>query len=113
MTFLQPMEAREMDKQRRKPRSITTTDAEWNEIKRIAKELDIPVSQLIIERVLRGRGQDSFPNTASSPFWSREVVGELLLLATIARENLEKRDELNRLKDIELRVERRLDLLGL
>ena len=102
-----------MSKQRRKPRSITTTDAEWNEIKRIAKDLDIPVSQLIIERVLRGRGQDSFSDTNSSPFWSRSVVGELLLLSTIARENLEKKGEVNRLKAIELRVERLLELLGL
>ena len=111
MTFLQPMETREMDKYPRKQRSISATDPEWNGIKRIAEELDIPVSQLIIERVLRGRGQDPSP-IAHNMVMNDEVVRELLLLSTIARENLEKRDELNRLKAIEERVERRMLILG-
>ena len=99
-------------KQRRKQRSITTTDAEWNEIKRIAKDLNIPVSQLIVERVIQGRGDDSSP-IPIAVLLNREVVRELLMLATIAKQNLKNKGQEDRLGYILESVEKRLDMLGL
>ena len=105
----------------RKQRSISATGLEWDAIRGIADDLGVPVSKLIIERVLGTTDdlhpQPRHPDSRQNPFPDRtalrETLGEILLLAAIARDNMEARGQQDRLEAITKRVTARLDLWGL
>jgi hypothetical protein len=107
-----------VDKSPRKQRSIAATDAEWDAMKTRAERLGIPLSRLIIEKVLEGPISNGAEQPQIAPqaineilATQREVLHEVLLFSAIACDDMEQRGEGEKLKAIRRRIETRLNFL--
>ena len=66
------------DDERRKQRTITTTDTEWRHIGALAKKAGLPVSRFVVQRLTEPVG-----GVAAAPGLARQAALDLRVLAKV------------------------------